>query len=205
MVCMTAAAQSEDAVVGSSCLEFEEDDQKVVFPIEDCIGQETPEDFLLDAYYIHYTGILPKDESFVLLERLKNGEKYTVRQEWIQSMNDSSEARNLFLSCLFLTYWKHPESRMQIMEFTENKLCNYPPFYALSETNLALILYFAAYDAAFVKLAISILEKAQYDPNTYIEGYHLLAWCILADYPEMLKLLIRKGGMQMPGPFADDG
>lgn len=110
----------------------------------------------------------------------------------IKKLKNEKKLCNHFLSMLYLIYWKHPQYRQYCLE-TITRLCNTIWAESIDASTLSVILTFTACDMTFTPLTETILKKTKYDPNLYIEGYHLIAWCIMMDSPDLLRLIISKG------------
>ena len=162
----------------------------------DNMDDAIPLDRSLQAYYIHYVHDMGKkgDEIACYLKALAQGEVGVEEMpEWLQGIENDQEKLKRFYTMLYLVYWYNAERRREILSFLENVNLRQRGALTLGEPPLQMMMRFNALSSDFEPLTSFLLENGNYDPDSYLEGYHMCAWAELADSPRLLGILIEKG------------
>lgn len=161
------------------------------------ILQDTiPVDKSLQDYYIHYVYEMERkgDDIACHLQGMAQGEVGMEKmQEWLRGLETDEERLQRFYTMLYLVYWRYAERRQQILSFLENDSLRLSSVLTLGAPQLLIMMRYNALSSDFEQLTSFLLKNGNYNPDSYIDGYHLCAWAVLADSPRLLNILIGKG------------
>lgn len=155
-----------------------------------------PVDKSLQAYYWRYVDEMGAGNGIVchLKDLAKGQAESECIPECLQGIESNEENLNWFYTTLYLVYWRYPEGRRNILCFLEGAFLKQKGLLMFSEPHLSIMMRFSALSSEFEPLTSMLLENGRYNPDTYVDGYHLCAWAVLADSPGLLRTLISRGG-----------